>query len=97
VNSRGNTVLQPRDNVLLEYGLFSGVFGLEQSILCVVGKPKIPFDALGITSIDASNRYSAKPRLKEWLDLIQEEPLHPEVIRVGLFQSSDHERFTERI
>jgi predicted nucleotide-binding protein len=37
---RADTVAQPRDNVLLEYGLFVGALGPKRAIICRRGRPK---------------------------------------------------------
>lgn len=95
--SRGTRGYQPRDNVLMEYGLFAGTLGQKRSVICTTGELKMPVDVAGIVYIDFANEWDAKLRLKEWLDSIQAQPADPEVIGVGLFKSSNHERFTERI
>jgi hypothetical protein len=45
------SLMAPRDNVVLEFGLFVGAFGRERSFLLVEGRPdlKIPTDYSGIT------------------------------------------------
>jgi len=99
--SRGTKESQPRDNVLLEYGLFVGALGPQRSVICTVGKPKIPVDVAGITYVNASNEHGARPRLKEWLLSIQsqarERVRQPNETQIGYFLTSEHERFTERV
>jgi hypothetical protein len=97
VSSRGTRTSAPRDNVLLEFGLFAGVLGYERCIVCALGDPKIPEDLAGITYINLTNEYAAKVKLKAWITSIEAGPVHSDVIQIGHFKSSDHERFTERI
>ena len=52
---RGDLGSQPRDNVLIEYGLFLGRLGQPRVIFCVRGKPRIAQDLQGITFCNLSN------------------------------------------
>lgn len=60
---------QPRDNVLIEYGLFAGQLGTRKAIICVDGKPKTSTDLAGIINLDISkdNRRKAGNDIKQWL------------------------------
>lgn len=60
---------QPRDNVLIEYGLFAGQLGPRKTIICRQGNPKTPTDLLGITDVDISqnNREQAREKITTWL------------------------------
>ncbi len=51
---RGGTAPQPRDNVLIEYGLLGGMLGPQKAIVCRTGDPKNPVDLAGLTYIDLS-------------------------------------------
>ena len=71
---RADTVGQPRDNVLLEYGLFVGALGPKRAIICKRGKPKPASDLLGINWVDSSpgSVHRARVQLKAWAqDLAQ--------------------------
>jgi len=70
---REDTVQVTRDNVLIEYGLFTGALGLKRAIICRNGEPKQPSDLLGITYINVSEnkRANAKAELEKWLDELQ--------------------------
>ena len=57
---------QPRDNVLIEYGVFAAALGEENTIAVRVGKPKIASDMRGIVHIDLNHKYKAKRRFKPW-------------------------------
>ncbi len=65
---RSDAMVQPRDNVLLEYGLFAGALGPKRAIICRSGRPKQATDLLGITLIDLDPRkkQGARVRLSTW-------------------------------
>ncbi|MCK4764684.1 MAG: nucleotide-binding protein [Candidatus Aminicenantes bacterium] len=69
IENRSESTKQPRDNVLIEYGLFAGRLGIKKAIICVDGKPKISTDLTGILTIDISknNRENSEKDIKEWL------------------------------
>ncbi len=54
VLTRGDSISQPRDNVLFEIGLFMGVLGSDKVFLVVNSKdkPKMPSDFDGLTTIN---------------------------------------------
>lgn len=62
VISRGASSRAPRDNLLLEYGLFIAIFGRHRSLLLVEAEKtfKTPTDVAGLTSIPF--RRTANPR-----------------------------------
>jgi Predicted nucleotide-binding protein containing TIR-like domain len=64
---RGDKSKSPRDNVLLEYGLFSGVLGERSVAIGMMGQPKLSTDLLGITYLSLNRKASAKNKLKTWL------------------------------
>ena len=45
---RGEAKTLPRDNIVLEYGLFTGALSRERVLLLVVGDPDLPTDMLGV-------------------------------------------------
>ena len=49
--SRGETEPSPRDNVVLEFGLFAGVLGRERTYLLATGPLRLPTDVLGLTRL----------------------------------------------
>lgn len=51
---RDDSVPQPRDNVLIEYGLFVGTLGMKRAIICTDGQPKLAVDVRGLTYVDLS-------------------------------------------
>lgn len=65
---RGDNGRQPRDNVLIEYGLFAGALGRRKAIVCRVGNPRVPQDLSGLTVIDASPQATrrAKAAMVQW-------------------------------
>lgn len=54
--SRGETAPAPRDNIILEFGLFAGVLGRTRTSLLATDALRLPTDVLGVT------RLSYQPR-----------------------------------
>lgn len=69
---RNAQVTQPRDNVLLEYGLFAGVTGPSRVIVGREGSPKNPADLAGLVHLDLSpeRQAFARAQLHRWLQSI---------------------------
>lgn len=49
--SRGETAAVPRDNVILEFGLFAGVLGRDRSLVLATDGVQLPTDTLGLTRL----------------------------------------------
>jgi len=73
---RADTVSQPRDNVLLEYGLFVGALGPKRAIICRRGSPKAATDLHGINWIDSSPGLiqRARSQLRAWAQELTRTP-----------------------
>jgi hypothetical protein len=54
--SRGETEASPRDNVVLEFGLFAGALGRERTYLLATGPLRLPTDVLGLTRLQYRQR-----------------------------------------
>lgn len=68
-NKEINTV---RDNVLLEYGLFTGSLGRDKVIFVCSGNPDIASDLKGITNLNFDNcKNTLKKEIKKWLNKIK--------------------------
>ena len=69
---RNEQVSQPRDNILLEYGLFAGLIGPSRVIVGRDGKPKNPSDLAGLVPLDLSpeRQAFARVQLQRWLQSI---------------------------
>jgi hypothetical protein len=66
---RGDAAKQPRDNVLIEYGLFVGALDPYRAIICRSGtQQKTASDLAGINSIDITTKYRGKQDLRLWLE-----------------------------
>jgi hypothetical protein len=82
---RGDSVLQPRDNVIFEYGLFAGALGPHRAIVCRNGDARHPGDLAGITTIDLSppRRDRGKIELSIWArKLSTRAPIDPALLRL---------------
>jgi hypothetical protein len=64
---REEVTKQPRDNVLLEYGLFAGALGSKATIICQKGRPRQPLDLQGIIYVDLDRPNDARVRTREWM------------------------------
>ena len=71
---RGANVLQPRDNVMLEYGLFARALGPEAAIICQSGSTRIASDLHGLTLVKLStdNDFQAKAVFANWAKKLRE-------------------------
>jgi hypothetical protein len=60
----------PRDNLIFEYGLFSGHLGNGSAIALLSGasKPRMPSDLNGITWGNLDKPFVLTKRIREWLD-----------------------------
>lgn len=76
---RGDPRLQPRDNILIEYGLFTGTLGSRKSIICRYGTPKNASDLEGITVINMRENQNARSRkeLHLWANSLTSSPNTP--------------------
>ena len=68
---RGEGTMTVRDNVLLEYGLFSGKLSKVNTIFLCEGRPKLASDLEGITWGDVGKKNSAKIKLENWINSIR--------------------------
>jgi hypothetical protein len=69
-------VKTPRDNVLIEYGLFSGVLKASQVIVCRVGSPKVASDLGGLVYVDLNSPYRAELQITEWAKRVRKRSGH---------------------
>lgn len=61
----------PRDNVLIEYGLFSSALDPRRAIICRTGSPKFASDIAGLTYIDLKDLKRGKKELEIWLNSLR--------------------------
>jgi hypothetical protein len=71
---RNDSQRQPRDNVLLEYGLFMAALGQQNTIVCVKGNPKIPSDLQGLIHADLSKPARAEEQISRWIRDLKRRP-----------------------
>jgi len=76
---RGDTLWQPRDNVLIEWGLFAGQLGPKKCIICTEGSPKISTDLRGLLVIEIgeARRNRASFELQKWISGLEAKPVDP--------------------
>jgi hypothetical protein len=67
---RGGIVNSPRDNILIEYGLFSSILGPKRTIIVRVSNSKMPTDIDGIVYVNISDGKfeGARLDLKTWAE-----------------------------
>lgn len=85
---RGEEITQPRDNILIEYGMFAGQLGPPRAVICVKGSPRIATDVEGLTCIDISDGSlrSGRVEIVKWIQTESVEQVyrtHLSSIRVG--------------
>ena len=88
---RGDGVRQPRDNVLVEYGLFASMLGPKHAIACVNGAPRLAADFQGLNYINISPSYRATARLElaAWLQSVTEESVQATPKHVRIWRGRD--------
>jgi len=99
---RGDAATQPRDNVLIEYGLFVGALGPTKAIICRQGTPKHSTDLQGITFIDLNQERKARGRMEliYWAKRLNSSPIDPALVklygRIGVLEK-EKEALEQRI
>lgn len=69
---RDEVKVSPRDNVLIEFGLFVGRSDSTRTIICKKGNPKFATDLVGMTFIDLNKETRAKIEFEAWLDAVKD-------------------------
>lgn len=70
---RNKEEMTVRDNVLLEYGLFSGKLSKNNTCFLCIGEPAMPSDLTGIVWGDLNKTNSVKLKLKTWIGGLKKE------------------------
>lgn len=80
---RGDAKGQPRDNVLIEYGLFASALGPERCAIAVVGESKVATDLAGISTLDFRGGRKARGRIELgiWLRNLSTDAIDPAVAK----------------
>ncbi|MCL2580092.1 MAG: nucleotide-binding protein [Oscillospiraceae bacterium] len=81
---RADAARQPRDNVLIEYGLFAGALGPRKALICRHDSPKQATDLLGIVSVDLSLKRRARGKLEllQWAKNLHAAPIDPVTLKL---------------
>ena len=81
---RDQQVFQPRDNILIEFGLFVGQLGRKRAIICKKGDSKTATDLLGVTyvTIDPANEQSARLKLFHWMFSLSAQTEDPAITKL---------------
>lgn len=64
---RDDAVPQPRDNLLIEYGLFAAMLGSSRTIICRAGGARLASDLDGIIYADLKSPRTARVAVERWL------------------------------
>lgn len=93
---RNTAVRAPRDNILIEYGLFSGILGEASVGIVMTGQPMLASDVAGITYLSLNEKAAAKNRLKVWLNAMgsgmsRRDPRSPDSVPAILARATDSE------
>jgi hypothetical protein len=99
---RSDAMMQPRDNVLIEYGLFVGRLGPKRAIICRKGNPKTAADLHGITfiTVDPNRHEGARLRLLAWarsLGQQTEDPAYTELVMQRDVLRREREELNQRL
>lgn len=70
---RGDLTSQPRDNVLIELGIFSHAVGSDRAILCRTGKPRVASDLQGLVYLPMESP-TAESAFTAWVNHVQSRP-----------------------
>ena len=87
---RNNTMMSVRDNILLEYGLFSGKLSRDKVVFLCKGDPKIASDLKGITFGNLDKPNNAEQLVANWINRIKSENIENNICcNVGEFHITD--------
>ena len=65
---RGEQTKQPRDNVLIEYGIFVATLGPHRAVICQKGVLREAADVRGLTTISLADPRKARKVVETWVD-----------------------------
>lgn len=95
---RTDAVSQPRDNVLIEYGLFAGALGQRRAIICRTMSIKTASDLQGIVTVDISpnRKQQARLRIMHWAQNLGQQKEDPAITEL-VFQREDLKRELDEV
>ncbi|MFC7406398.1 nucleotide-binding protein [Georgenia alba] len=90
--SRAEERPSPRDNIVLEFGLFAGALGRDRTYLLATGDLKLPTDVLGLTRLPYHHQSNTRAAVSAAAVLIEErmDRLRPLRRRSGASEGSPH-------
>jgi len=83
---RGDSSMQPRDNLLIEYGLFAGYLGQHKAAVCTSGDIKTATDLAGITvaNLDPDRKHYSRRKMLAWLNRIDSGKADPVSVQLAV-------------
>jgi len=94
---RGDSSMQPRDNLLIEYGLFAGNLGQHKAAICTSGDIKKATDLAGITvaNLDPHHKQYSRRKMLAWLNRIDNGKVDPISIKLAVSRRQLNEKEEE--
>lgn len=89
--SRGLTAAVPRDNVILEFGLFAGVLGRDRTYVLATDGVQLPTDTFGLTRLAFHTQQNPRASVSEAAEQVRKriESMGPRDRRIGPSAATD--------
>ena len=83
---RGDSSLQPRDNLLIEYGMFAGYLGQHKAAICTSGQLRTATDLAGIimAELDPARKQYARRKMLAWLNRVDTGRADPVTVQLSV-------------
>ena len=91
---RGDSLLQPRDNLLIEYGIFAGYLGQHKAAICTAGNIKKATDLAGIVvlELDSKRKQYSRKKMLAWLNKVDTGQADPISVQLALTRKQLNEK-----